>query len=295
VTGWYASTPFGTSTSSATGSVIPCHPSKTASSSTAGAITLIGARGIWKPAGLDVPLSITTSWRDPYGDEADDRGFLQYRYFGDPPNPAHPDNAGLRRCLHEGRPIMYFRAVDKGWYSALWPMVLVHDDVGTHTFTGAVEDVTALRPGITPDVADDARRAYATRLAMVRLHQAKFRQRVLTAYRKRCSVCSIRHEGLLDAAHILADRDERGEPVVRNGLALCKIHHAAFDTNILGIRPDLVVRIRADVLDEHDGPMLRHGLQELHGVRLVVLPHRELDHPDPERLEVRYEEFRDAG
>ena len=26
---------------------------------------------------------------------------------------------------------------------------------------------------------------------------------------------------------------------VRNGLALCKIHHAAFDANILGVRPDL--------------------------------------------------------
>jgi putative restriction endonuclease len=35
-------------------------------------ITLISARGIWKPAGLDLPISITTSPRDPYGDIADE-------------------------------------------------------------------------------------------------------------------------------------------------------------------------------------------------------------------------------
>ena len=258
-------------------------------------VTLIGARGIWKPASLGLPISITTSWKDPYGDEADERGFLQYRYFGDPPDPEHPDNAGLRRCLTEGRPIVYFRAIEKGWYSALWPMVLVHDDIGTRTFTGACEDVTALRPGIEPDVADDARRAYATRLAMTRLHQAKFRQRILAAYRQSCTICHLKHVRLLDAAHIIPDLHERGDPVVPNGLSLCKIHHAAFDTNILGIRPDHVVEIRSDILEETDGPMLRHGLQELHGARLAVLPRRPEDRPDPERLEVRYDEFRAAG
>jgi putative restriction endonuclease len=256
-------------------------------------ITLIGQRGIWKPAALDLPISIITSPKDPYGDEADERGLLQYRYYGTDPN--HPDNAGLRRCFHEGRPLVYLRAVERGWYTALWPMVLVHDDPGALTFTGACEDVDALRPGVAPDAADDARRRYATRLAMVRLHQARFRSRVLQAYRRSCTVCRLRHTGLLDAAHIVGDRHERGDPVVRNGLALCKIHHAAFDTNILGIRPDHVVEIRDDILRERDGPMLRHGLQELHGAPLAVLPRRPEERPDPERLEVRYDAFRAAS
>jgi putative restriction endonuclease len=98
-------------------------------------ITLIGQRGIWKPAALDLPISIITSPKDPYGDEADETGLLQYRYYGADPN--HPDNMGLRRCFHEGRPLIYLRAVDKGWYTALWPMVLVNDDPGSLTFTGA--------------------------------------------------------------------------------------------------------------------------------------------------------------
>jgi putative restriction endonuclease len=152
---------------------------------------------------------------------------------------------------------------------------------------------------VEPEAADGARRAYATRLAMTRLHQAKFRQRVLKAYQRSCTVCRLgrdeRLDGLIDAAHILPDRHERGEPVVRNGLALCKIHHAAFDMNIMGIRPDQVIEIRSDILLERDGPMLRHGLQELHGSRLAVIPRQPRDRPDPERLSERYEEFRSAN
>jgi hypothetical protein len=31
----------------------------------------------------------------------------------------------------------------------------------------------------------------------------------------------------------------------------------------LGIRPDLVVEVRRDVLEETDGPMLKYGLQRI--------------------------------
>jgi putative restriction endonuclease len=71
---------------------------------------------------------------------------------------------------------------------------------------------------------------------------------------------------------------------------MCKIHHAAYDANILGIRPDHVVEVRNDILTEIDGPMLRHGLQEMHGTR-IILPRSREDRPDPDRLEERYTEF----
>src|SRR5512144_2289313 len=108
-------------------------------------------------------------------------------------------------------------------------------------------------------------------------------------------MCRLRHAELLDAAHILPDGHPRGLPVVPNGLSLCKIHHAAFDRNILGVRPDYVIEIRSDVLAEVDGPMLRHGLQDLHRANLAVPPRRTQDQPDPARLEERYERFRAAG
>ena len=51
------------------------------------------------------------------------------------------------------------------------------------------------------------------------------------------------------------------EAVVPNGLAICKLHHAAFDANILGIRPDYTVDLRLDVLvslaAEERGPLQR--------------------------------------
>jgi putative restriction endonuclease len=255
-------------------------------------VTLLGMRGIWKPSSMTLPISIRTSHVDPYGDEAGADGFLHYRYFGT--DPEHGDNRGLRTCMMEGRPLIYFRGVEKGWYTALWPMLMVGDDPSRLTFVAACDDVEALSPGVAPDAAEDARRIYVTRTALVRLHQAAFRKRVLTAYDSSCTVCRLRHQELLDAAHILPDRHERGVPHVTNGLALCKIHHAAFDANILGIRPDHVVEIRGEILLERDGPMLRHGLQELHGSAITV-PRRSVDRPDVEALEERYELFRAAS
>jgi putative restriction endonuclease len=99
---------------------------------------------------------------------------------------------------------------------------------------------------------------------------------------------------VLDAAHILPDGHPRGEPVVPNGLALCKLHHAPFDRHFLGVRPDLTVELRPDVLHEPDGPMLKYGLQGFEGARLVV-PREPALRPNREFLEERYGMFRKAG
>ena len=144
-------------------------------------------------------------------------------------------------------------------------------------------------------VIDEQMRRYVMTQTRRRLHQPVFRAQVMRAYETRCCVCALRHRELLDAAHIAPDSSEHGIAAVRNGLALCKIHHAAFDVNILGISPDLVVAIRDDLLHEIDGPMLRHGLQEQHGQRLRVVPARRVERPDRERLEARLSAFRAAG
>jgi putative restriction endonuclease len=122
-----------------------------------------------------------------------------------------------------------------------------------------------------------------------------FRARVLTAYYSRCSICALRHDELLDAAHIIADGKPHGDPFVPNGLSMCKIHHAAFDRNILGIQPDLTIRIRRDVLEEIDGPMLRHGLQDMNGKSVMIIPRARHAQPGRVRLEERYAEFEAAG
>jgi len=257
-------------------------------------VPLIGASGIWKPAALSAPISITTSPNDPYGDDVGDDGLLRYRYFGGAGAEEAHFNAGLRRAFVEALPLIYFRGVQKGLYQALAPVVIMGDDPATRTFTVACDDIELVRPDLPAEVTDEVKRSYTTQLALRRLHQAAFRRNVLDAYADTCAVCRLRIKGLLDAAHIVGDRHPLGDPVVPNGLALCKIHHAAFDQNIIGIRPDSVVELNRGLLDATDGPMLRHGLQEAHGTELWV-PHARGKRPDPTRLEVRYDEFRRAG
>jgi putative restriction endonuclease len=92
--------------------------------------------------------------------------------------------------------------------------------------------------------------------------------------------------------YLLATGVEPGSLViVTNGIALCALHHAAFDGLLFGIRPDYNVVVRTSILEEEDGPMLKHGLQGLHGSRLIV-PRKASQRPDPRLLERRWERFR---
>ncbi len=81
-----------------------------------------------------------------------------------------------------------------------------------------------------------------------------------------------------------------GRPTVNNGMSLCKIHHAAFDVNIVGIRPDHVIQVNEQVLQEVDGPMLKYGIQQMHNKR-IILPKGRNEWPDEEKLKVRHEKF----
>jgi putative restriction endonuclease len=164
------------------------------------------------------------------------------------------------------------------------------------TFTVSVDErrFATLGSSGVQDEPPDLRRRYATRLFRQRLHQTEFRERVVRAYQHHCAVCRLRRDELLEAAHIVPDADPLGAPVVPNGVALCKLHHAAFDRYLIGIRPDCVVEVRRDVLDDTDGPMLIHGLQGFHGTSLL-LPRVRALRPDPVLLEARYERFRQAG
>jgi len=194
------------------------------------------------------------------------------------------------------KPLVYFHGVMPGRYVAAWPAYVVGDDPKGLHVTVAVDDKASLSAPLenwAGDDGSDARRRYITSAIKVRLHQRLFRERVLAAYREQCALCRLRHVTLLEAAHITPDSNRDGDPVVTNGVSLCKLHHAAFDQNILGIRPDYVVEIRQDILEEVDGPMLRFGLQEMHGSKINV-PRREHLRPDRIALEQRYQSFREA-
>ena len=253
---------------------------------------LIGPQGIFKPALMQVPLSITTSPRGPYADAIGSNNLLSYRYRGS--DPGHRNNVGLRFAMQNRLPLAYFHGVIPGRYLSMWPVYVVGDAPEALAFSVAIDD--AVHTGLFPqpqeatEEATEIRREYVTSLARRRLHQRAFRERVLRAYQQQCALCRLRHGELLDAAHIIPDSEPEGEPVVRNGIALCRLHHAAFDRFFLAVRPDHVIEIRPDVLTESDGPTLQHALQGLHGQR-IVLPSKVMEQPDTDFLSERYERF----
>lgn len=249
-------------------------------------------QGIWKPRQLEAALSIRTVHAArpdlrPYDDSPGTDGWPRYKWRGHDPKQA--DNRALRRAMELRRPLIWFRGVAPSTYLPIYPVWLVHEEPALEQFVVAL-DADDLDLWTTPDVAFlPAQRRYAERTVQQRLHQPLFRERVLHAYSGRCSLCRLRHRELLDAAHILGDA-EGGEPVVPNGISMCKIHHAAFDNWIFGIRPDYRIEVSSEVLAEHDGPTLRHALQEIHGALLEV-PRSTRARPDSARLEERFERF----
>ena len=258
-------------------------------------------RGIWRPrqlgqdgAALTVVTAPPKAGKHPrYDDQvASDDGWFIYRYEGR--DPELWTNCAVRRAMQLRRPLIYLYGIEPGLYDPIFPCYVANDDPSALSFflQASLADV---RPGgRAEDVGDVAVfRAYDTREVKVRLHQRRFRELVVGAYRERCAVCQLHHPELLDAAHILPDRDERGRPEVPNGLSLCRIHHGAFDERILGVAPDYRIHIRRDVLDEHDGPMLQHGFKEMEN-REILVPAREPLRPNKDYLAERFELFRAA-
>lgn len=248
-------------------------------------------RGIFKPAVLGADgaaLSIQTSVESPYDDEHDlESGRITYKYQGT--NPLHRDNVALRRAMELQVPLFYLVAIDPGVYDAISPVYVVAEEEARNQFTMQVDSAEAR---LLPQdfLATVVRREYVTRTVLQRLHQQQFRRLVLKAYREQCAICRLRHIPLLDAAHILPDRHPNGVASVPNGLGLCKIHHSAYDSNIIGIDAEARVHVRADILLEIDGPMLKHGIQETAG-RKLVLPHSNTLKPNRHSLSERFERF----
>lgn len=253
-------------------------------------------RGIRCPRRSPAALSLMTAYasdptRRPYQDEEGDDGFLRYKWMGT--DGQARDNQAMRAAMEAGLPLIWFFGVAAGLYEPIYPVYLVGEESEHHQFVVALErtEVIAWRDrGIYLELGG---REYADRLVRQRVHQPLFRQRVLHAYGRRCALCRLRHPELLDAAHIRSDADG-GEPVVPNGISMCKIHHAAFDRHIVGIGPQLNLVVRPDILEEIDGPMLRHGLQELHGQTLLV-PTARAAQPNSALLAERFARFMAAS
>jgi putative restriction endonuclease len=179
--------------------------------------------GVFRPSLCRGPaaVSLTTtplklSGNAPYDDGYDEAtGSLVYHYRS-PRQPtatalraAEVDNRALRAAHELTVPLIYFHGIAPGQCTAVAPVFVTEDDPARRLVrleaALPVADTTAV--GL---VSGRDLRAYATREALVRLHQHRFRVTVLHAYRQRCAVCALREAALLQAAHIIDDRDPHG-------------------------------------------------------------------------------------
>lgn len=184
----------------------------------------------------------------------------------------------------------YFVAARPGWYEPVFPVFLKHDDATARVVLVQKGKMRGDFDEPEPVAIDDPlERRYVNRDVRARVHQRRFRWRVLPAYRNQCAICRLKEVTLLDAAHIVGDLEERGEPTVDNGLSLCSIHHRAFDQHLVGVAPDYTVRVARGLLEEDDGPML-DLLKGFH-TQPISVPRTAALRPDRDRLADRFDRF----
>ena len=254
-------------------------------------------RGIFKPQQMQYLLSIKTVYPRPggrvwYDDQRkvhqqifESEESVDYAFMGNDPNAA--DNRWLKEAFEHRAPIIYFLGVAPGRYKAILPAYIFGwnpTDLKAHVVFGVQDQDQIALP------ENSLERRYALRTVKQRLHQASFREAVISAYNGRCALSGVPEPLLLDAAHIVSDKDDLGQPVVTNGIPLSKIHHAAFDAHLIGIDPDYRLHVAPRLMIQKDGAILE-ALKRLDG-GTIHLPQRMKDYPDRDRIALRFERFK---
>lgn len=248
-----------------------------------------GGRGIRNREGWPATLSIVTSEKGRYHDAEVAPGVWTYPLAVDKHGRNDPSNRKLVRAHQNGVPVLFFYKPIPKQYLLIGLVYVTAVDMGAMTATVELAERAEFGSAVEAEIE----RVWIDRLVRTRLHQPRFRVIVMDAYASRCAICALPEASLLDAAHIRSDTDPNGQAVVANGLALCSIHHRAYDAKSIGIDEGYRLHVSPRLLAMEDGPVLMHAIQGIEGKLLAVLPERK-KRPDPYRLELTYKEFLDA-
>lgn len=153
------------------------------------------------------------------------------------------------------------------------------------------EDSNLLTRGLN-EIPGSVPSAPRTRTRVTQVIESYYRSwdfggRVLGAYDYSCAICGIQL-GLVEAAHILPVAVPTSTDETRNGLALCRIHHRAYDALLIDISPELTLKVSRTQLARLGSLGRAEGssqLLELEGQYLSVLPFDASDRPHPLYLE----------
>lgn len=249
------------------------------------------SRGIQNPKELDTTLSVMTSVRQDTGyiDEMLSERVIKYSL--DSADPDKGSNKKLLSALDSGDPIIYFKPHDNkpGIFEAHYPVyVRSFDPIEKVVYLELEEEFTVYGD---PIKLVTNKEEYKKRIVKVRQNQQQFRAQVMYAYSAICSVCRLNQYTLIDAAHITPFKESTSVAHVSNGLALCKLHHAAYDQNLLGISQDYQIKIHDSLLLDNDpSESLRVNFIDLNGETLFVPGAAQLQ-PDRDRLKERFVSF----
>ena len=152
----------------------------------------------------------------------------------------------------------------------------------------AGEIETLSRIGQNPAGVDDAEveekiaepRRYAVLSAKRALRETGFRKRVLTAYGQSCAMCGIQLR-LLDGAHILPAAHPESTDGTDNGVALCALHHRAFDRAFITFDQEFRIHVNESMANELKAANREGGLAAFKGALRpeLALPSEKQDRP----------------
>lgn len=118
------------------------------------------------------------------------------------------------------------------------------------------------------------------------LRDTSFRRRVLTAYCSRCAFCSTFED--VEAVHIIPVGYGMRTDETRNGLALCALHHKAYDQALVTVVDDYTIQVNRNQATELQKQKMSDGLakfsQDLRPI--IILPPAVSDRPHAEYIRI---------
>ena len=255
------------------------------------------AVGIFKPRQMDRVLSIRTvvprAGRGvQYSDQGPDGGGNgMWVYDMRDLDPGHYQNQWLKTAWMEGLPLVYLRGLAPAVYLPQFPVYVMDWDAGA----GQVRLVLGLECRASQDLLQaDAfggpLAAYTYRRMEDRVSKARFRIDVLEAYRETCAFSGLSQLQLVDAVPIVSGANE-GNVDVTEGMCMSRLHHAAFNANLLGIDPDGRIHVSGQLDARGARDPFARNLMSLAGNRIEV-PRAPEFQPNRDLLAVRFEQFR---
>lgn len=125
-------------------------------------------------------------------------------------------------------------------------------------------------------------RRYGVVSTMKALRDANFKDRVLTAYSHSCAMCGVQLR-LLDAAHILPAAHPDSTDETNNGIALCALHHRAYDRGLLTFDSGYRIHRNEPMERELVAAGLDGGLADFRArlFPMIEVPPNRADRPSP--------------